>query len=384
MTTEQAPTTLRDTISAAVETVEASADTTTPIEAVTTSEPKPQAETAPVVNVESKVEAKPDDRPRNPDGTFKPKEEAAATPVAPPAAQVPAAPALPPLQRPSSWKKDLWPVWDKLAQGQALTAQEARQVAEYNLQREGEYAKGVSTYKNEWDRAKPIMDSLAPHIQDFERMGINVAQQLDRYATIHKVLAQGSPEQKLGILMRVAQDYKIPVEQMFVRGQDGQVYLNTQVQPYQFQQPQSQQQPPADVKTLVQQELAQQGAVQETIRFKEAKDSGGNPLHPHFEEVRETMAQLLDAGVVKDIPSAYSMALNAPQHANLADHDRQQREAQAQAEAARKVKEATDLAKRNAVSPRAATPSSAAMAGTQKGLRGTIEEAYDTHATSRV
>ena len=51
--------------------------------------------------------------------------------------------------RPSSWKKDYEEHWGKLDP----------QLQDYIQQREADYAKGVSTYKNQWDQAAPIMES---------------------------------------------------------------------------------------------------------------------------------------------------------------------------------------------------------------------------------
>ncbi len=55
--------------------------------------------------------------------------------------------------RPSSWKKDYEKDWETLDP----------RLASYINQRESEYAKGVSTYKTEWDRAKPILEAITPY-----------------------------------------------------------------------------------------------------------------------------------------------------------------------------------------------------------------------------
>ena len=58
------------------------------------------------------------------------------------------------MPRPSTWKKEYLPIWDKLTTGQQLTNDEAIKLAEYSNQRESEYKKGVSAYKAEADYAK--------------------------------------------------------------------------------------------------------------------------------------------------------------------------------------------------------------------------------------
>ena len=231
------------------------------------------------------------------------------------------------------------------------------------------------------------MEALAPHLPDFERMGINPGQQMARYAEIHKTLAMGNPQQKLGLFAKLVQDYQIPVEQMLVQGQDGKIYVNHQLmQQYQAQaQPQQQAHAPQpDVRQTVQQLLAEEKAIQETAGFREAKDAGGNLLHPHFETVRETMAQLLDAKLVDDIPAAYEAALKMPQHSSLYEQAQKQRQAADEAEKQRMQKEAADRAKRNAVSTKSATPAAMATNGAKKDRRSVLEEAYETHVAGRV
>jgi hypothetical protein len=269
-------------------------------------------------------------------------------------------------------------VWDKLNKGEALSAQEARQLAEYTGQREGEYAKGVSTYKTEWERAKPMMDAVAPHMPMFQQYGIDPAQQFSKYVEIHKSLALGTPEQKLSTLLGVAQDYNIPLANLFVQGQDGKVYFNPQVQ---RQQPAPQQQHAPqqhDVKKLVQEALNEQMTQKEIERMK-----ADTKNYPHFEAVKGTMSGLLQAGLADDLSSAYDAALKHPRHSDLYEAQQQQQrevDEKEKAEAARKV---ADAARRNAVSPRTSTPQGA-TAGAKKGLRATLEDAVETHTAGRV
>ena len=359
--------------------------------------PDEPVETVPDTPAAPETEAKPaaaagDERPRGPDGKFLPVKApdnkgfvsaAAAKADTPTKATAPAAPEQvaaetpKPLQRPSSWKKEMWPLWEKLATGAALTAQEARQIAEYNLQRETEAARGVSAYKDYADRIKPLAQAFEPHRADFERWGIDPGQQFTKYIEIHKGLALGTEEQKLATLARIAQDYKIPVEKLFVQ-QNGQLFYNPQIQA-QAPQPQPQQQlDPQAIERTVQSVIQRERMAADIAAMSQDAEK-----YPHFEALRETMAQLLDAGIAKDLPGAYETALALPQHREL----QQAALAQAQAadEAARKAKQAAEAqrARAAAVSPKSATPASG-PAKAQKGLRDTIAEQLDAVASSRV
>jgi hypothetical protein len=111
-----------------------------------------------------------------------------------PAARAPAQAAAPVVEpkkiaRPSSWKKDHWEAFDGLAATNPA-------LAEYINQREGEYAKGVSTYKSEWEKAKPLLDAIAPYQHDLQRFGLDAGKQFQTYFEIHKALALGNEQQK--------------------------------------------------------------------------------------------------------------------------------------------------------------------------------------------
>lgn len=302
-------------------------------------------------------------------------------PTAPPTtaqAQTPPAAELKPLQRPSSWKKEMWPLWDKLVKGEPLTAEEARQKAEYILQREGDFAKGVSTYKQEWERAKPMLDAVAPYLPLYQQHGIDPAQQFAKYAEIHKSLAMGSPEQKLGVFLRMAQDYQIPVQNMFVRGQDGQVYFNQQLM-QQAQQAPQQRAPQPDIRKTVQDLLAEERAHQEAAAME-----SDTQKYPHFAEVKQSMAGLLQAGLAQDLQSAYDAALRLPNHFHLFEAQQQQQRQKQEQERLEAQRKAAEAARRNQVSPKTSSPAGQASKGSAKGLRSALESAFDEHTTGRV
>lgn len=268
-------------------------------------------------------------------------------------------------ERPSSWKKDYWDHWTKLDPS----------VAKYIRQREDEYAKGVSTYKGEYDRLKPLGDAYEPYRGEFEKLGIDPAKQFAKYVEIHRTFAQGTPQQKLATFMQLVNDYQVPVHEMFVQGQDGRLYFNQQA----MQQAQAAQQPQQpDFRQLVNEAITER-TMQQQIEAMRADTQ----KYPHFEVLRETMAGLLQAGLAQDLTSAYDAALRLPKHSEIWDAmQKQQRETDGKekAEADRKAAEA---ARRNSVSPKSATPASTAPT-TAKGLRANLEAAYNEHIGSRV
>lgn len=272
-------------------------------------------------------------------------------------------------QRPSSWKKDYWNHWDKLNLGQALTPEEAMQAAEYTAQREQDYAKGVSTYKAEWDKAKPVLEVLNPISSMVQQHGYaDTNHWLKTAVQTFSALTSGTPQQKLGTLFQIAATYKVPLEEVFEQAEDGRFYLNPQK--FQDVQPRQAAKTP-DVRQTIQEILAEERATVQVDSF--AKDE----KYPHLNQVRETMAGLLRAGLVEDLQGAYQAALNMPKHADLKASLQEAKQAD---EEAKKKAESVSLAanaRAKVVSPRSSTPAQLTKHETGKGIRSAIEDAFN-------
>ena len=303
-----------------------------------------------------------DGRVRDEAGRFAKKDEPApAKPVQ--QASPPVAPEQQPQEpkRPSTWKKEYWPIADKLAAGQPLTADEAKKFYAYMGQREDEYKAGVSTYKTEAQQAKEVQEAIAPYMPKLQQYGIAPAQWIKSLGEANSILEGGSPQQKLGLVMQLAQRYNIPLAAAFQGGMGAPQQPNP-VMDLAAQVDMLRQQTQQFNQWRTQQE---QGALQSEIQ-KVATDT---ERYPHFEAVRETMAQLLERGVAQDLQSAYDKAVRLDdsvweqvQSAKLAQ--------QSQAQVVKKAKAA-------AVSPRSATPSGSAASAGAKDRRSHLAEAFD-------
>ncbi len=276
-----------------------------------------------------------------------------------------------PIPRPSSWKKEMWPLWDKLTMGAPLSAQEARQVAEYNAQREQQFAAGVSTYKSEADRAKPIMEVLSPYEGELQRINLSAPQMVHQLMTAHTTLAHGSPQEKMQLFSQLMQNYGVPLAAFYDQNTQQQ-YL--QSAPARQALPQAQ----PDINSLVEQVIQTREAKQ-TIAGME-KDA---QKYPFFQYVRGTMAQLLETGVTTDLDDAYQQALQAPEHSVLTTFmhqqhvkDEEQRKLEAQQKAAK-------VARANVVSPKSATPmSNGSTTNSKPSVREALTEAMSAHLGS--
>lgn len=265
----------------------------------------------------------------------------------------------PPIPRPSTWKKEYWPLYDKLATGQALTADEAKKLAEYTNQRENEFKSGVSTYKAEAENAKGLQAAIAPFLPELQRYNIDPGQWISNLGRAHQTLALGSPQEKVLMFQRLAQEYGVPLEYL---GQAQQQQVDPQIQWFS--------QELGTLKNQLQSfQTAQQQAEQAQIS-SQIQAFAADPNHPHFEAVKEHMAGLLQSGMAQDLQSAYDKAVR------LNDEVWTQLQQQKQAQSTQQAQQAVAKAKAAAVSPKSASPSATGNAA-PKGLRAQLEAGID-------
>ena len=249
------------------------------------------------------------------------------------------------VKRPTTWKKEYRDVWDKMQEGKPLDKAEFIKFAEYANQREAEYKKGVSTYKAEADNAREITNAIGPFIPELQKHGISPSAWINNLGRAHYTLANGSYEQKLTAFNRLAQDYGIQLNQDALQMPE-QAYVD----PYQQQ--------------LMQQLQATQQQVQQLSAIREQEEnarlsneinrvSSDRERFPHFDMVREDMAQLLERGLAQDLESAYAKAVRMNDEAFKLEQDKLLRSTSSQASKAQQVAKA----KATAVSPKSVTPS---------------------------
>ena len=257
--------------------------------------------------------------------------------------------------RPSSWKKDYEEHWGKLDPT----------LQDYIQQREADYAKGVSTYKNQWDMAAPIMETVRQFEPLLQHHGVAPQQWISQLGNAHAKLVMGSPEQKLETFAQLANDYGVNLGQL--TGQSGydpqfsQLAQELNQIKNQWSSFQSQQ------------EMAEQTQLQSEIAsFKDDK--------PYFEEVRETMAGLLQNGMANDLQSAYDKAIRL----NDDVFQKVQSQQTGKSEAAQREKVAA--AKAKVLSPKSTTPTASTGNGgkSASSAREAIMQAMEAHSSGLI
>lgn len=326
---DQPQTTLRDALTSAVEAHEASAETA--VQEVTKTE---------------SVDASRDEK-----GRFASKQ---AEPEQTMVQQANDAPIVKP--RPSSWKKDYEEHWTKLDPT----------LQDYINQRESDYAKGVSAYKQNYEAVAPIYEAMQPFLPLLQQHNMQPNQWISNLGNAHKTLVEGTPEAKLQAFARLASDYGVPLQAL-----TGQQYDPQQSQFL------------SEFNSL-KSELAafkQAQEQRESMTLQQEIESFQKDA-PYFDEVRETMATLLQSGVAQDLKSAYDKAIRL----NDDIWQKQQAEAQqakAQADVQTQVQKAAE-AKAKTVSTRSNSPTAIMTSGNSKDRRSVLAEAVEAHLGGRV
>lgn len=245
------------------------------------------------------------------------------------------------VSRPSTWKKEYVQIWDKMEKGEQISKEDFTKFAEYANQRESEYKKGVSTYKAEADRARGYEEAIAPFIPELQAQNISPAAWINNLGRAHMILSKAPYEQKVEMFQRLAQDYGIQL--------NGESNGLQQVDPYTQQLMNQLNQVNQEVFTIKNrfQQEEQSRLMNEIERVRSDVEK-----FPHFDVVREEMAQLLELGKAQDLETAYAKAVRMNDEAFRLEQEKLLNNATKQASKAQQVARA----KATAVSPKSVTP----------------------------
>lgn len=276
-----------------------------------------------------------------------------------------------PVSRPSTWKKEYVNIWDKMEKGEQISKDDFVKFAEYANQRESEYKKGVSTYKAEADRARELENAIAPFQQEFAQQGITPAAWINNLGRAHMILSKSDPAQKIQVFQRLAQDYGI---QLNGEGQFVQPQVDAYTQQLMNQLNQVNQEVSSIKGRFAQEENQRLMSEIERVRSDVEK-------FPHFDVVREEMAQLLELGKAQNLETAYKKAVRMNDDVWALEQDRLLKDAKQAAMKAQEVKKA----KAAAVSPKSATPSGKVSdTGEKKDRRSLIAEQLGSAMSGRL
>lgn len=305
------------------------------------------------------TEDKPADRPRDESGKFA-KAEKQDAPVE--AKEAPPTPEPAPVRKaPSSWKPAAQEAFLKADRGEQLSAEEIRLLTQEAERREGDFLKGVGEFKSHADRARAYDAAIEPFKGHLQSLGVDAPTAITALMRADYTLRTADPATKAQYFAQLAQQYGIDLGQV---QQPPQVDPQTQYLMSQLNQLRQQQE-------MWQNQIVQQ----EQMKAQQELQSFATADKPHFDAVRNDMADLLETGKAKSMQEAYDMAvwMRPDIRQSLLDQQRAdaQRKAMEQAQAQR--------AKAAAVSVKGSSPASGGGQPLKGSLRDMIAAQFESN-----
>lgn len=181
--------------------------------------------------------------------------------------------------------------WKKPAQ-EALRALPP-ETQQYIVEREQQFHKGIQQYKEDAQKGRSLGNALAPHLEYLQQLQVAPEVAISKLIAVEKTLRTSDPQTKAKEFVRLAHDYGIDINSL----------TNVQFDPYHHNLEQRLAQQQAALEQITQsRQMAEQAQLGQTIeQFAQS--------HEHFDDVRETMADLLDKGFASDLNDAYAKAV---------------------------------------------------------------------------
>jgi len=259
----------------------------------------------PPPKVESKTEGQ-----RDAHGRFVPKEKddkdtippitepkAPAAPVTPPVSATPPDPNAPvkldASKPPQGWTPALKEKWGTIPE----------EIRSEIIRREEDMAAGVQRLMQQTEPAREIYDALAEYGDYFEQIDIHPVDYLQQMIASEQILALGNPAQKFAKLLEIADGYGVPIRKALDQAMGGklQSFLDES---------HKQHKTPAPIPPEVMQELQAQRQWRANLENTAAANeleafAADKEKHPFLDQVREQMADVIEAGKADTYEEAY-------------------------------------------------------------------------------
>lgn len=188
-------------------------------------------------------------------------------------------------------KRNPFAAWKKEAQT-ALSGLPP-ETQQFIIEREQQFHKGIQQYKTDAIKGRTLGAALAPYEEYLNQLQVTPEVAISKLLETEKMLRTSDLETRKQAFMKLAHDYGINPQDLTTVAFD----------PYRYQ--------------LEQQLAAQQAALERISSSRQMEEEAylGQTIeqfaqsHEHFEEVRETMADLLDKGFATDLKDAYDKAV---------------------------------------------------------------------------
>lgn len=170
------------------------------------------------------------------------------------------------------------------------------------IRRSEEMHKGFEQVRHKAQLGDMMERAITPYAQQLQQIGIGPDVAFQRLMQAENALRNGTPEQKVMMLHKLANDYQIDIGHV-QEYQANRPYVDPQVSQLQTQLQQMQ--------SWVQQQQQQREWQERQTLNSEIEKFKSDPANVHFEAVKNDMAGLLQAGLASSLKDAYDKAIYA-------------------------------------------------------------------------
>lgn len=261
------------------------------------------------------------------------------------------------LKPPSQWKPEVREHWNKLPK---VVQQEIHR-------READAMRLIGSVGPKIRMADEVAQHMSPFSERLQTNGVSPSTFLGDVFTTIRNLAGGTPQQKAEVVANIVQSYGVDLRALDA-ALTGRIRTPPEVQ---------QARNLAARAEMVLQQNAQQGVQQIQVEADATVSQfAADPKHEFIDDVRDLMADLVEAGRVHNLEDAYSAAVWAhPDTRKIL----LQREAQQRAAVKTRRASAARMAS-SSVSGTPSLPGGVAGAGGNGSLRESLEAAFDEHS----
>lgn len=236
--------------------------------------------------------------------------------------------------------------------------------------REKDSLSGVTSLKEKAGFADRLNQTIQPYQPLLNSMGVTPERAVKDALNLAHSLKTGSPQEKIAIVRSIAQQYQVDLSKI---GQAPNA-MEQQFAPYQ--------QKIKELETQIRQftESTQQEKLSEAQRqvqeFENETNENGELEHPYFENVRQDMQILIEAGRATTLKDAYEKACWADPSIRPLIMNQQSSEANEKRKADEKKR--VEKAKKSSRNNLEANPASGVQVKAKGSIEETLSEAYDS------
>jgi hypothetical protein len=233
------------------------------------------------------------------------------------------------------------------------------------IRRSEEMHRGFEQFRGKAQFGDAMERAITPFMSVIQQAGVTPDVAVSHLLRAESALRNGSPDQKVQMLTQLARDYGIDL------GQANEYAANIPMPDPRVQQLEARLQ--QQESWINQQNQAREWQERQSLN-SDIQKFASDPTNAHFEEVRNDMAGLLQAGLAPDLKTAYEMAIYANPTVRTQVLAKQQAETEAQrrAEATQKARDAKAAAAVN-ITRKGTLPSAKAVGTMDDTIRETAQ-----------